>query len=133
MNVNILRQYFKQGQTQYLQRDNIDDVLLTLDDFFKFYPNLERQFGESFGEDSIKGAYYGVLTSGVCFGYNFNTGKMALFTSDENTLIGLANKGILVGKKEPISIELPKLLDKLRKGIRASSEDVQLLEHHGHM
>lgn len=70
-------------------------------------------------------AMYGVLLSGMVFGYDTDKETMSLYTSSIGVLKSLASKGQLRGKKGAVSTEIQTIEKKLYKGdaIRKSLSD----------
>ena len=76
-------------------------------------------------------AMYGVLLSQLVYAVDIQTQKMALYTSSIGVLRELASRGILIGKKDDISVEINTLYKKMYSGdaIRKSfsSPDMKLV------
>ncbi len=66
-----------------------------------------NSFTESdYAEHYAQLGYYGVLLGNLVVGYNLETNRTALYTSSITILEQLANKGTLVGKRNPIETEM---------------------------
>lgn len=128
---NVQSQNFALMQDEYMRKvipgDNIS-LLLPLNQMFIQNSNLAYSFAcETYKvfvnqhrctEDDFKSNYaqlatYGVALSGMFFAYELATGKMSLYTSSISVLNFLASRGMLVGKKDSIVIELQDITKKL--------------------
>lgn len=139
---NLQAQNFKQMEAGYFNA-NLSEVpcslLMSLRDMFIKDPNMCYAFAceaykylstsKKCNADDFSNSYeliavYGVAMSGVLWGYDLKKGTMSLYTTSIQILKGLASRGILKGKKEPIAVELQLLektlyeSDRLKKSIR---------------
>lgn len=126
----LSNQYFVQMYRKLLmgQGSNIQKILYTVNDLFQMNPQLRDTFATQaytyflnkkqcndydWESEYDLFATYGVLMSGVCLGINIEDSSFKLYTSSISVLEGLAQRGILKGKKDPIDIELKKLQETL--------------------
>jgi len=127
-------------ETEFLKANIFESncqVLMSLREMFKVNDEMMYKFAyeaskvlRSAGlcdEDDFVTSYevlatYGVLMSGFAFGYNTLESnplkRLRLYTSSMSTLQYLANKRILVGKKDSIHVELQDIEKKLYDGNR---------------
>lgn len=136
----VAQQYFKQLETKQFKKGLSDgDILVTLRDVFVQNPNVCKTFADAAyqycfnsgkcKEDDYPSAYellatYGVLMSSVVFGFDTKSGSFDMYTSSYSIIEGLAQQGILIAKKDAISVELEKIQkalyesDRIKKSIK---------------
>lgn len=91
---------------------------------YKCFANSHKCDSDDFTSCYEQIATYGVLLSNIVWGYDIEKDSMSLYTSSIQLLQQLASRGILVGNKEPIAIELEQLSkklyssDKIKKSIK---------------
>lgn len=130
----INSQYFKQMAIQHCKNNMYSgDLLMSLREMlsqnskmcyafaseaFKVFSNGKRCDEDDFEDCYELFAMYGIVLSGVVWGYDTSSGKMSLYTSSIGVLEGLAQRGVLKGKKQPITIELEDIKKKLYESDR---------------
>lgn len=138
----VQSQYFKQLEQAYFQRSFSEvpcSLLMSLRDMFnknkemcyafaveayRYMITANKCNGDDFENSYELMATYGVSMSSVLWGYSLKNGSMSLYTTSIGILNGLASRGILKGKKEPIAIELQNIektlyqSDRIKKSLR---------------
>lgn len=85
---------------------------------YKLFANSGRCDADDFQLRYEQIATYGVLMSSIVWGYDVSKGTMNLYTTSIQLLSQLAQRSILVGKKQPIAIELEQLEKAMYKSDR---------------